>query len=104
MLSNMLRTAHAALWWRELPPLHPGPSVHLTPHPFSPHSLRTLCRAMEYARAAMPVYGVQRARFAGLSMVRAAAHPPRSASSQPSRGFKMRLETTTMWANSRNLT
>ena len=60
---------------------------------------------MEYARAAMPVYGVQRALFDGLSMVRRARVPPTApASSQPSRGFKTRLKTTTMWANSRNLT
>ena len=33
-------------------------------------SLRTLSRALEYARAAMPIYGVQRALLDGLSMVR----------------------------------
>ena len=67
-----------------MPPLHTvSPS-----HPRLPsRSLRTLCRAMEYARAAMPVYGVQRALFDGLSMVRVAAHPTQLAA-QPSRGFK----------------
>lgn len=33
-------------------------------------SLRTLSRALEYARAAMPVYGMQRALLDGLSMAR----------------------------------
>ena len=37
---------------------------------FRLRSLRTLCRAMEYARAAMPIYGLQRALLDGLSMVR----------------------------------
>lgn len=37
----------------------------LTP---SPRSLRTLSRALEYARAAMPVYGLQRSLLDGLSM------------------------------------
>jgi midasin (ATPase involved in ribosome maturation) len=33
-------------------------------------SLRTLSRALEYARVAMPIYGMQRALMDGLSMVR----------------------------------
>jgi hypothetical protein len=36
-------------------------------------SLRTLSRALEYARVAMPIYGLQRALVDGLSMVRGCA-------------------------------
>lgn len=43
-------------------------ALHLTPALRC--SLRTLSRALEYARAAMPIYGVQRALLDGLSMVR----------------------------------
>lgn len=32
------------------------------------YSLRTLCRALEYARAAAPVYGLQRALYDGAAM------------------------------------
>ena len=32
------------------------------------YSLRTLCRALEYARVALPVYGLQRALYDGFAM------------------------------------
>jgi midasin len=32
------------------------------------YNLRTLCRALEYARLALPVYGLQRALYDGCSM------------------------------------
>ena len=32
------------------------------------YNLRTLCRALEYARAALPTYGLQRSLFDGAAM------------------------------------
>ena len=57
-------------------------------------SLRTLCRAMEYARAAMPIYGLQRALLDGLSMVRCMSGKKLG---PPPLGFKIKPETS-VWA------
>lgn len=42
------------------------------------YSLRTLCRALDYARSMTPVYGLQRALYDGFSMAFATQLAPES--------------------------
>ena len=90
-LSNILRSSGRRFLGLPLPVVQPDSRC-------SPRlcSLRTLCRAMEYARAAMQIYGLQRALLDGLSMVRFGVMLQPRGPSFPL-GFKIKPETS-VWA------